>query len=134
VLSDVIGNLLPSAFAVALSPIPIVAVVLVLGSPRARTSGPAFALGWVGGLVAVSVIVVVVLGAGSDPDTDDPGVSWLKVGLGLLFLAMAAMQWKKRHHDGRPAPAGSQAPRRRPRRPLTPGDLPAPVAAWPDRV
>jgi hypothetical protein len=32
VLSDVIGNLLPSAFAVALSPIPIVAVVLVLGS------------------------------------------------------------------------------------------------------
>jgi threonine/homoserine/homoserine lactone efflux protein len=101
VLSDVIGNLLPSAFAVALSPIPIVAVVLVLGSPRARTSGPAFALGWVGGLVAVSVIVVVVLGAGSDPDTDDPGVSWLKVGLGLLFLAMAAMQWRKRPREGR---------------------------------
>jgi hypothetical protein len=31
-LSDVIGYLLPSAFAVALSPVPIIAVVLVLGS------------------------------------------------------------------------------------------------------
>ena len=44
-LLDVIGDLLPAA--VALSPIPIVAVVLVLGSPGARTAGPAFALGWV---------------------------------------------------------------------------------------
>jgi hypothetical protein len=75
-LTDVIGDLLPSAFAVALSPIPMVAVVLVLGAPRARTAGPAFALGWIGGLLAVSVIV---LGAGSDPDCDDPGISWLKV-------------------------------------------------------
>jgi threonine/homoserine/homoserine lactone efflux protein len=100
-LKDVIGDLLPSAFAVALSPIPIVAVVLVLGAPRARTAGPAFAAGWIGGLVAVSVIVVVVLGAGSDPDSDDPGISWLKVALGLLFLVMAAMQWKKRPREGR---------------------------------
>ena len=101
-LNDVIGDLLPSAFAVALSPIPIVAVVLVLGAPRARAAGPAFALGWIGGLVAVSVIVVVVLAAGSDPDSDDPGVAWLKVALGI-----------------RPAPHRSQAPRRRPRGPLT---------------
>ena len=42
-----LGSLLPSAVAIALSPIPIVAIVLVLGSPRARTSGPAFVLGWV---------------------------------------------------------------------------------------
>jgi threonine/homoserine/homoserine lactone efflux protein len=96
VLSDVIGDLLPSAFAVALSPIPIVAVVLVLGTRRARTAGPAFALGWIGGLLAVSVIVVVVIGAGGDPDADDPGISWLKVGIGVLFLVMAALQWRKR--------------------------------------
>jgi len=55
-LNDVIGDLLPSAFAVALSPIPIVAVVLVLGAPTARTAGPAFALGWIGGLLPVSII------------------------------------------------------------------------------
>ena len=100
VLNDVIGDLLPSAFAVALSPIPIIAIVLVLGAPKARSAGPAFALGWIGGLLAVSVIVVLVLGAGSDPDSDDPGVSWFKVALGILFLVMAASQWSKRPKDG----------------------------------
>jgi hypothetical protein len=128
-LADVIGDLLPSAFAVALSPIPIVAVVLVLGAPRARTAGPAFALGWIGGLLAVSVIVVVVLGAGSDPDSDDPGISWLKVALGILFLAMAANQWTRRPREGREAETPKwmatidTAPRRRRRcsAPRSPG-------------
>jgi threonine/homoserine/homoserine lactone efflux protein len=53
--------------------------------------------------VAVSVIVVLVLGTGSDPDSDDPGISWLKVALGILFLVMAANQWKKRPQAGREA-------------------------------
>jgi threonine/homoserine/homoserine lactone efflux protein len=101
VLSDVIGDLLPSALAVALSPVPIVAVVLVLGTPKPRAAGLAFALGWIGGLLAVSLIVVLVLGVGSDADSDDPGISWFKVALGVLFLAMAAGQWKKRPREDR---------------------------------
>ena len=99
-LTDVIGDLLPSALAVALSPIPIIAIVLVLGAPNARSAGPAFALGWVGGLLVVSVIVVLVVGAGGDPDGDDPGISWFKVAIGILFFVMAANQWKKRPKDG----------------------------------
>ena len=99
-LSDAIGDLLPSAIAVALSPIPIVAVVVVLGAPRARTAGPAFALGWIAGLLVVSVVVVLLVGAGSDPDDDDPGVHWLKVVIGLAFLVMAAKQWTKRPKPG----------------------------------
>ena len=100
VLSNAIGDLLPSALAVALSPIPIVAVILVLGAPRARTAGPAFALGWIAGLLAVSVIVVLVVGAGSDPDASDPGLNWFKIAIGVLFLAMAARQWRKRPGPG----------------------------------
>ena len=100
VLSDAVGDLLPSAFAVALSPIPIVAVVLALSPPRARTAGPAFALGWVGGLVLVSVVVVLLVGSGDDPDRDDPGVNWLKIAIGTVFLLMAAKQWTKRPKEG----------------------------------
>jgi threonine/homoserine/homoserine lactone efflux protein len=40
------------------------------------------------------------LGTASDPDGDDPGISWLKVAIGILFLAMAVNQWKKRPQDG----------------------------------
>ena len=99
-LSDAIGDLLPSAFAVALSPIPIVAIVLILGAQHARTAGPAFTLGWIAGLLVVSVVVVLVLGSGDDPDGDDPGLNWFKIAIGILFLAMAAQQWTKRPKPG----------------------------------
>ena len=72
-LNDAIGDLLPSALAVALSPIPIIAIVLVLGAPYARMAGPAFAVGWIAGLLSVSVIMVLLVGRGDDPDSDDPG-------------------------------------------------------------
>jgi threonine/homoserine/homoserine lactone efflux protein len=103
VLSDAVGDLLPSAIAVALSPIPIVAVVVVLGAPRARTAGPAFALGWIAGLLAVSAIVVLLVGSRSDPDTDDPGLNWFKIVIGIAFLLMAAQQWTKRPRPGKEA-------------------------------
>jgi hypothetical protein len=99
VLNNAIGGLLPSALAVALSPIPIVVVVLVLGTPRAATAGPAFALGWVGGLLCVSVVVVLLLG--STPSSgEDTGIDWFKVAAGILLLLMAAKQWTKRPTPG----------------------------------
>jgi hypothetical protein len=100
VLSEAIGDLLPSALAVALSPIPIVAVVIVLAGSRARTAGPAFALGWIVGLLIVSVVVVLLVGSGSDSDSDDPGLNWLKIAIGVVFLLMAAQQWTKRPKHG----------------------------------
>ncbi|HEU0019208.1 MAG TPA: GAP family protein [Thermoleophilaceae bacterium] len=99
-LGQAIGDLIPAALAVALSPIPIVAVVLVLGAPRARTAGPAFATGWIVGLVAVSVAVLALVAPGSDSDSDDPGLAWLKLAIGVMFLFMAARQWSKRPRDG----------------------------------
>jgi threonine/homoserine/homoserine lactone efflux protein len=99
VLSQAIGDLLPAAIAVALSPIPIIAVVLVLGTPSARTAGPMFALGWVVGLAAVSAVVVLALGSSIDPDTES-GIEWFKIAVGILFLLMAAKQWRKRPREG----------------------------------
>ena len=49
-LSQAIGGFLASAIGVALSPVPIIAVILMLGTPKARSNGTVFALGWVTGL------------------------------------------------------------------------------------
>jgi len=84
---------------VALSPVPIIAVILMLATPKARTNGPAFALGWIVGLVAVSAIVVFVIGATSTGSADD-SISWGKVLLGVLFLALARRQWSGRPKKG----------------------------------
>ena len=102
-LVDAIGAVLPSAVAVALSPFPVVAVILVLGSRHARSSGPTFALGWVVGLSVLSaVVVLVVSGTGADdPDSAAAsGVGWLQVGLGVLLLVLAGRKWRSRPREG----------------------------------
>lgn len=98
-LGEAIGGLLPSAAAVALSPFPIVGVVLVLGTPRARPAGAAFAIGWIFGLAALSAVVVLVLGSGVDPGTEK-GIEWFKVVAGILLLVLAARKWNKRPREG----------------------------------
>jgi threonine/homoserine/homoserine lactone efflux protein len=104
VLSEAIGAVLPAAVGVALSPIPIIAVILMLGTPRARTNGPAFALGWVLGLTVVSVIVLLLASGADDPDsTSADTVEWGKVLLGLLFLGLARRTWRGRPKHGEPA-------------------------------
>src|SRR5262249_55429696 len=52
-MGDVMGEMLPSAVAITISPLPIVAVVLMLVTPRGRVNGVAFIVGWVIGLVTV---------------------------------------------------------------------------------
>ena len=49
-MADVAGEILVFAVGIAISPIPIIAVILMLFSARARINGPAFLLGWVAGI------------------------------------------------------------------------------------
>ncbi|MBJ7472006.1 MAG: GAP family protein [Solirubrobacteraceae bacterium] len=99
-VAPTLGELLPVALAVALSPIPIIAVVVVVGSPRAKTSGPAFALGWIVGLLAVTTVAVLLLGGGDDTVHDEPSIDWLSVGLGALLLGLAGKTWAGRPRPG----------------------------------
>ncbi len=98
---EAVGGLLPSAVGVALSPVPIIAVILMLATPRARATGSAFAIGWVAGLVVVSVIVLALAGGADDPSsTSSDVVNWIKVALGVVFVLMAARQWRSRPKAG----------------------------------
>jgi threonine/homoserine/homoserine lactone efflux protein len=101
-LGEAIGDLLPAAVGVALSPVPIVAVILMLGTPRARSNGPAFAAGWVAGLVTVGVIVLLVSGDADSSGDTSTAVDVVVLLFGLLLLAVAAKQWQ-----GRPRPGES---------------------------
>ena len=104
-MGDAIGQVLSFGVGVALSPVPIIGVVLMLGTPRARSNGPAFILGWIAGL---SVVGTVVLLAASGSDASEAGepadwVNWLKLGLGLLLLLVALNQWRARPTEGKDA-------------------------------
>ncbi len=100
-MGEAIGDLLPLAIGVALSPVPIIAVILMLGTPKARSNGVAFAIGWVLGLVVVSVIVVLAASGSDEPDSGpSTAVDVVKLLLGALFLVMAFGQWRKRPQPG----------------------------------
>jgi len=99
---NAVGQVLPAAVGVALSPIPIIAVVLMLTSPKAKVNGPAFVVGWLLGLAILGAIVMAIAGpaesgSGGSPST---GASWLEVVLGLLLLVVAVRQWKQRPVGG----------------------------------
>lgn len=105
IMGDAIGQILSLGVGVALSPVPIIAVVLMLATPRGRTDGPAFLLGW---LIGLSVVGTVILLASSGADASDDGapatwVSWMKIGLGVLLLLVAAKQWRGRPRAGEDA-------------------------------
>ena len=100
-MGQAIGDLLPSAIGVAISPVPIIAIILMLGTPKARSNGPAFAVGWVLALVLVSVIVLLVASDADDPDSGtSTTVAVVLLLLGLLFLVMAWKQWRARPKPG----------------------------------
>ena len=100
-MGQAIGDLLPSAIGVALSPVPIIAVILMLATPRARSNGAAFAVGWVVGLLVVSVVVLLVAGDADDTDSGtSTTVDVVVLLLGALFLLMALKQWQARPKPG----------------------------------
>jgi hypothetical protein len=97
-MGEAIGGSLPLAVGVALSPIPIIAVVLMLTSRRAKVNGPMFVLGWLIGLGIVGAIVLPLAGAGDASSSGSPAtwVSWLKIALGVGLLLVAARQFRGR--------------------------------------
>jgi threonine/homoserine/homoserine lactone efflux protein len=104
-MADAIGQVLSLGVGVALSPIPVIAVVLMLGTPRGRVNGPAFVLGWVLGLAVVGAIVLVVAG-GAGANEDAEPASWVdvvKIVLGVLLGFVAVWQWRGRPREGEAA-------------------------------
>jgi Sap, sulfolipid-1-addressing protein len=101
-MGSAIGGALPLAIGVALSPLPIIAVVLMLTTPKARVNGPAFIVGWLAGLAVVGAIVLSVSGPAGASSSGHPAtwVSWVKIVLGVLLLAVSVRQFRSRPHQG----------------------------------
>ena len=101
-MAEAIGQVLPLAVVIALSPVPIIAVVLMLSTPRARVNGPAFLLGWAVGLAVVGALVLVVASLAGASEDAEPAtwVELLKLTLGLLLVLLAVKQWRGRPRRG----------------------------------
>lgn len=93
---DTVLSSLPMALGVALSPLPIVAIVMMLMTPRAATNAPAFLLGWFFGLLAIGTIVFLIPAGQTEAGEPTAAAGYLRLALGALLLSLAIRQWQTR--------------------------------------
>jgi threonine/homoserine/homoserine lactone efflux protein len=98
-----LGELVPLALVVALSPVSIIpAVVLVLHTDHPRPTGLAFMTGWLVGLLVLTALFVqvphVIDGLGGSP----PWMPLVRIGIGVLLIALAVGRWMTRKRTTRP--------------------------------
>ena len=95
-MGEAIGAVLGYAVGIAVSPIPIAAVILMLFSGRARSNSLLFMVAWVFGIAVASSIVLVIPGLEADDRTPSDTAGWIKLGLGVLLLVVGVAQWRSR--------------------------------------
>lgn len=91
-MTEVIGAVLGPAAGVALSPFPIIAVILMLFTGRPRLNGTLFTLGFAVGLAALGAVIIALTDASG---ADEPGEAsdlayWLRIVAGLALLVLGA--------------------------------------------
>ncbi|WP_198169755.1 GAP family protein [Agromyces laixinhei] len=101
----VLAELLTIGIAIAISPLAIVAVILMATAGKGRTNGTAFILGcYVFGVTFVGVLALIGRAAGADEVDSGPHVTVdiAEIVLGAGLLVLAFMQWRQRSHTGTP--------------------------------
>jgi hypothetical protein len=100
-----IGQSLPIAIGVMVSPLPIVGVVLMLLSDNARANAFAFVLTWLVAIALLTGVVAFLAGAANGADETPPAwVSVIKVILGALLLFLSGHSWRSRPGVGQEPP------------------------------
>ncbi len=101
-MGSVIGQILGFAVGVAISPVPVIAVILMLFSKSATKNSVSFAAGWILGLSVVgSIVLALGVSVGDSDAPDAAGV--VKLLIGLVFVVLAVKQWRSRPADGETA-------------------------------
>lgn len=102
---SVFGAVLPSAVAIAISPVPIIAVILMLMSPRSVRLGSAFLLGWAIGVIASATVFALAADAvpSSGADDSQPVLGGIQMVLGVALLLLGFRQWRSRPAPGESA-------------------------------
>ncbi len=105
-MGPAIGEMLPLAIGIAISPLPIITVILILTTPRGRNNGLAFLGGWLLGLAVVGGAVLIVADAAEAATSNDTAriVSVFKLVLGLLLLFLAWRTFARRTKAGEETP------------------------------
>jgi len=86
---------------VALSPVPVAAVLIILSTPRARLAAPSFLAGWILGIGAIGLAVFFTPGLETARGEPTRLAGFLASALGAMLLVLSIRQWRSRPAHGR---------------------------------
>jgi threonine/homoserine/homoserine lactone efflux protein len=103
-MDEALAHAIPIGLAVALSPFPIIAIVLILAVPGGLARGLAFLGGALAGVSAAGALVLALESRADPTEAGDPAtwISVAKLVLAGLLVALALGKWR-----GRPPPGGA---------------------------
>ncbi len=99
-MMDALKESLPMAIGLALSPAPIIAIFILLMTPRAAVNGPSFLAGWYVGIYLTGVIIFNLPGMEEDHSEPTNLSGIIRISLGIIFLIGALRYWLKRPKPG----------------------------------
>ncbi len=103
-MRSVIGEILPLSVGIAVGPLAIIAAVLMLLSPKAKSTSLGFLAGWVLGITLAVVTFTLLSLTLPKQDAEGPSASGVvKLILGALLLLLGVLQWRTRPAEGQEA-------------------------------
>jgi hypothetical protein len=102
-MGSIIGDILASALGIALSPIPLLAAITLVLSPRGNAAGLGFLGGWLLGVILPVLVITTLAGLLPESTVDASrlvgGTILLLLGAYLLYLAVG--EWRLRPQPGK---------------------------------
>ena len=101
-MGEAIGQVLAFGVGVAVSPLAVIAVVVMLDAQPGRAGAIAFLVAWAAGLATVGTLAVLLADGADASDGGGPAtwVSVLKIVLAAGLLVVAVRQWRARPAAG----------------------------------
>lgn len=99
-MRNVVLHMLPFAVGIAISPVPIITVILMLFTPRPKSNGAGFLLGWFLGIGIPALVVFMLdraINQGSEATPPSPVASMVRIAVGLVLITVATWNWIHRN-------------------------------------
>ena len=98
--TELLTSIVVPALAIAVNPVPVVASVTLLSTPHGKRNALYFIATMVILMLAIGSAVIFIAGQSSSSSTSTGGAA-VTTAFGIIFLAIAAQQWRTRPVEGK---------------------------------
>ncbi|HRY09292.1 MAG: GAP family protein [Actinobacteria bacterium] len=101
-MPELIIEVLPYAAGVFASPLPVIIAIVMLFTPTPRPTSFTYVATWVTGLTVVTVVLSLLAGRLEGAQGGGGWAAWVRIGLGVVVVAIAARTWLGRREQSTP--------------------------------